>query len=393
MHRTIVLICLLAAVCAADLQAQILYQTGFESPPFTDGDLVAQDGWLSTNNPPTPGLGIIQSAFAETGSRSFRFDAAQAFSSTWYYRELNHTPDAGESPILQVRWSIYIDRTSDTPSALWGVDLHDSSLPVNKRIIAVGINAAGNVMAWNTNSLQDSGVTLPDHQWHHFRLDMDWRPAVMKANLIVNNQVVATGLNLTPSLILPVSDVAIWNLHAGGEDTSYFDNFSIGAFADADGDGAGDSDDLCPDTNVGDPIDAFGCSALDDDQDGVTNQFDLCPNTPICVTSVDIDGCPDLDSDNDGAPDGCDNCPGLVNPDQLDSDGDGIGNACDPCPLLAFGDLNADQSFNGADIQRFVEILAGDTPTAEEICAADFNGDLEIDLADLPLLVELLLES
>jgi hypothetical protein len=389
-HIRLTLIFSLIALASPLASAQVLYQTGFEAPTFVDTFLDGQDSWISTVATPIPNYGVIQNAFANTGLRSLHFDAASSLSSSWHYRPLNHTPNPISSPIVQIRWSVFVDASALAPSTLWGIDIYDSSLPVNKRILAAGIDAQGDVLGWDTTFLRDTGTTLAPNEWHDFRLDMNWRSGVNSARLIVDDQVVDIDLDFSSSLVLPISDVDILHIDGGGEDAAYFDDFSVAAYADADLDGVADPDDFCPATNPGETTDANGCTIVDDDNDGIGNQLDLCPGTPPCVTVVNASGCPTLDSDSDGAPDGCDNCPGLTEPDQTDTDGDGIGDACDPCPVLAEGDLNGDQAFNGGDIQRFSEIFLGDAPSQAEICAADFNEDTVIDFEDMPIFVNLL---
>lgn len=75
---------------------------------------------------------------------------------------------------------------------------------------------------------------------------------------------------------------------------------------DTDGDGVADSQDQCPGTPMGTPVDARGC-ALDSDGDGVADARDKCPGTPAGAT-VDDMGC-ESDSDRDGVADGRDQCP------------------------------------------------------------------------------------
>ena len=60
--------------------------------------------------------------------------------------------------------------------------------------------------------------------------------------------------------------------------------------ADSDGDGVPDSEDACPNTPAGAPVDATGCP-LDSDGDGVPDYKDQCPGTDSRL-KVDEVGCP-----------------------------------------------------------------------------------------------------
>ena len=84
------------------------------------------------------------------------------------------------------------------------------------------------------------------------------------------------------------------------------------AIPDDDNDGVENSQDSCPNTPLGEPVDANGCalSQLDTDADGVTDDLDQCPGTPAGAT-VDVNGCsPDqIDTDGDGTPDYLDSYP------------------------------------------------------------------------------------
>lgn len=114
-------------------------------------------------------------------------------------------------------------------------------------------------------------------------------------------------------------------------------SFSMGAgrSRDTDSDGVRDRDDFCPNTQVGENVDATGC-AVDTDKDGVADSADRCAATPAGVR-VDARGCA-RDSDRDGVADHVDSCANTPTGTAvdakgcaLDADGDGVANGADRC--------------------------------------------------------------
>ena len=112
---------------------------------------------------------------------------------------------------------------------------------------------------------------------------------------------------------------------------------------DSDNDGKMNIIDICPNTSFGEEADEYGCaeSQKDDDGDGIYNTLDECANTPSGDV-INFRGCTinvtGSDTDNDGVVDSADTCSntpnGIVvdergcditgdNPD-LDSDADGL---------------------------------------------------------------------
>jgi outer membrane protein OmpA-like peptidoglycan-associated protein len=83
-------------------------------------------------------------------------------------------------------------------------------------------------------------------------------------------------------------------------------------WADADGDGVSDRDDICP-YGLEDRdgfSDGDGCSEPDNDLDGVLDADDKCPFEAEDIDGIeDEDGCPETDDDGDGVADADDACP------------------------------------------------------------------------------------
>jgi len=384
---------ILLAVVTAAAQGQVVYQTGFEEPTFANGNLLSQDGWEATDDPATSGRAVVQSALAAGGLRSVRVDASVTIFTDWFWKDLGYAVPAEASPGIQVSWDMYL-ASGSAKSFGWGIDVYDDSLPVQRRVTAVIVNNQDRVLVWDETNFVDTGLVVTRDAWHNFKLNMNYAPGARTVIVTVDNVLAAADLGFSADTSDTIADVDLYNIDGGGADQAYYDNFSVAGVTDADGDGLPDIDDLCPSTAFGEPIDVDGCSIIDDDGDGVFNDHDLCPATPACATTVDAGGCP-ADLDDDLVPDGCDNCPSVANgpgeDDQADDDGDGIGNVCDACPTRKPADVSGDGFSDGGDVQRLVEVLLGDPPTAEELCAADLDLDLSVTLADVPTVVEALL--
>lgn len=380
---------LLLASIAIPASAQVLYQTGFENPPFVDGNLLGQDAWQSTNDPATPGRGIIQTVIAQSGQRAFRCDASVSTTADWFWRNLSYFVNPGATPIIQIEWDMYLDGGSPQKSAGWGIDVYDTSSPVPRRVTAVIVDATDMLKVWNGSTYHDTGVQIGRNNWHAFKVNMNYAVGARKVAVYLDGVRIADGQSFSSGTTNVIADVDLYHIDGGGDDAAYYDNLSISALADSDADGIPNADDQCPGTAPGAPVDGAGCSTLDDDGDGVANDLDQCPGTPSCANPVLPNGCP-VDSDEDGVVDGCDNCPNDANPGQEDADGDGFGDACDACPNSLRGDVNGDGTTNGLDLQRFVELVLGDTPVGEELCAADMNNDEQVTIADVSEFVTLL---
>ena len=78
--------------CAALLRrrwsssAGVIYQTGFENPPFTVGPLAGQDGWNVFSGGGTPNAVTVQTAVVFSGSQAVEVNTAQASGQTGPFR-------------------------------------------------------------------------------------------------------------------------------------------------------------------------------------------------------------------------------------------------------------------------------------------------------------------
>lgn len=361
--------------------AQVILQTGFESPTFSNGNLVGQDGWTSTDSPPTANRAVVQSIIVRTGAKAVTIDAAVSLGNTdWWWKDLAYNVQVATAPIIQIKWEMYI--TDQAPRSMgWGVDVYDNSVPTIRRVSVMFVNEMGKVVVLDGNALVDTGFNVTRNAWHAFKMNLNYG-AARKANFFVDNVPVTTNRGLAPGITNTVADADLYNLAGSGIDRAHFDDFSLAALADADGDGYPDIEDNCDLTTFGEPVDANGCSTLDSDNDGVLNDQDLCPATPTCAP-VNGSGCP-TDTDGDGFFNGCDNCPTTPNNPQTDTDGDGLGDACDPCPSRRLGDVNGDTKVDARDVQRFADIARGAASSADERCAGDFTADSLLTTADVP---------
>ncbi len=171
---------------------------------------------------------------------------------------------------------------------------------------------------------------------------------------------------------------------------------------DSDGDGFGDSCDLCQgfDDNIDSDADGVPdgcdmCAGYDDyadaDEDTVPDGCDVCPgHDDLLDSDGDLladgcDNCPDhanaeqLDYDQDGVGDLCDNCPGDSNPDQADSDSDGTGDVCE----YICGDCNADGAVNVSDAVGIINyVFVSGSPEPDPMESGDVNCDDNVDVSD-----------
>ncbi|MBD3868782.1 MAG: thrombospondin type 3 repeat-containing protein [Acidobacteria bacterium] len=131
------------------------------------------------------------------------------------------------------------------------------------------------------------------------------------------------------------------NLHSMVSLTWGMGKQRTGTRGDRDGDGIPRTQDRCPETVAGWPVDGTGC-ALDSDGDDVPDGRDACPDSHP-RTDSDEDGCA-VDTDGDNVADGLDTCPDTpagalvgLRGCPLDTDRDGVYDGIDLCPGTAAG--------------------------------------------------------
>lgn len=117
----------------------------------------------------------------------------------------------------------------------------------------------------------------------------------------------------------------------------------------------------------------LACVDGDDDCDGVPNEYDICEGSDDNV-----------DTDGDGVPDGCDLCPETPPEGEADEYGCSENQEVPVNPETCEGDVNGDGNVNIYDL---LLLLANWGPCDGSPCQGDLNGDGVVDLDDLEILI------
>jgi hypothetical protein len=95
------------AMSLAGLQAQLLYETSFENPPFTPGNIAGQDGWqeyhLGVAN-----RGQISTERALSGTQSLKITPVNGGANSWWWKTVPHDTRVSPNKIIDIRWDMYL---------------------------------------------------------------------------------------------------------------------------------------------------------------------------------------------------------------------------------------------------------------------------------------------
>lgn len=278
---------------ATSAGALAVYQTGFEAPAYSIGQLVPQQGWTADG---PPAAATVQNGIVKTGAQAAKINGASITSvgSNWYFDSVNYTIPVATLPILIVEWDMYV--SSSSLPASYGIDVYmeDEAPAFLRRAAAVTVDRFNTVRVWDGYQAFGAGAliatfaTVTRDAWHHYRMVMDY--GVGEWELYIDGGLVQSGLGISPSSTLLLLDADLWTVSptGGANDAAYYDNFSIENLA------------AIP-----------SCVAGDTNCDTVHNAADIPSFVNLLL---------------------------------------GTGAACDACS----GDLNGDMAVNGLDIPLFV---------------------------------------
>jgi|GEM_PF-1731744 len=273
--------------------ATSIYETGFEAPIFTVGNLVAQDGWATDGGGTN---GTVQSALVNSGNQAVQIDGNGLMNSTWWFRDVSYTIPVATMPIIQIDWAMNVQTGSVQSS--WGIDVYvEDEFPVFlKRASAMYVDDLNNIQVWDgtenagAGGFTDSNFDATRNAWHTYRIDLNY--ATETADFYYDGVLIANDLAITLSPFNVLLDADLYNFKLGGgaNDSAYFDDYRIQSLSDS------------------------VCAAADADCSGNTNISDIASFVNILM-----------------------------------------GNAT-PCSACA-GDMNNDGNVDGRDVQAFVNAL------------------------------------
>jgi hypothetical protein len=178
---------LLGCAVVAPTQAAIVYQTGFESPTFSTGDLVGQDGWdrADTDGPPAPNVPItVQTGTVAGGTQAVQIlnNAGISDESTFAFHTFSpFNPVTAGTPLITVAWDMRVN-SGGTTTHDWGLQVYDQNVNM---VASGGMGLAGNgqttaVVETGTSTSQDfidltpvgSGPSL--NAFHSYLLTLDY---------------------------------------------------------------------------------------------------------------------------------------------------------------------------------------------------------------------------
>jgi uncharacterized repeat protein (TIGR01451 family) len=208
--RYLLVLCLLAPA----LTAGVVYQTGFEAPAFSAGQVAGQDGW---NLIGTASSAVIQAAAVASGLRAVAVTPATA-----------NFGGAGRSlsySATNQRLTISIDAylSASGTASYWTV------ITANLNVTGgpgININNRSGEIDFYCQGDHDTGVFITRGTWNHFEIDINFVDRT--ASAFYNGRRLLQDFSI-PSTATSLASVAFYSQRGGyaGTDTAYFDNLTV----------------------------------------------------------------------------------------------------------------------------------------------------------------------
>ncbi len=259
----------------ACLQAQVLYQTGFENPPFAPGNIAGQDGW-NEYHISVPNLGQISTERAFSGVQSLKITPVSGGANSWWWKPINHDTSASPNKIIVIRWDMYL--TTSARQGQYGIDNYSGNI---ERVCALAVYPSNEVVLVRyvngvTEQLYQTGVFVQRDRWNRYRLVINYNTGNFQA--FVNGQLVGDGrISNRANAVFGDADVWHFNFGSNSNDAAFYDNLSIAAVAQSEQEGDVDGNGCVDDSDLLAVLFAFGSSdpATDLNDDGIVDDADV----------------------------------------------------------------------------------------------------------------------
>ena len=205
----------------ARVHADVIYQTGFENPPFSVGALAGQDGWSVFSGGGTPGAVTVQTAVVNSGSQAVEVNTAMASGQTGPYR-IDQSP--ASDTIVTMQADVLL--TSNSAETAWQF----AGITPSSQFMG-GFNALpnGQLQIITAGFPVTTASVITRDTWSQW--DVVYNFTTQTFNILINNTLVASNEPfLTPSSAFGEGLFDTFNNSQGGpqgDDIGYLDNYSI----------------------------------------------------------------------------------------------------------------------------------------------------------------------
>ena len=211
------LICAIHLIASGQARAGVVYQTGFENPPFTLGPINGQDSWNVFSGGGTNNVPVIQNAVKFAGSQAVEIDAALASGQTGPWRF-----DASSPSDMIVQMQAEVMLTSSSTQTAWQF----AGLTGSLGTFYGGFNPLPDgTLQIITAGFPITGPVITRDVWQQWGVVYNF--STQTFDVLINNAVVASNEPfLNPSSAFGTGIFDTFNA-VGGNDKGYLDNYSI----------------------------------------------------------------------------------------------------------------------------------------------------------------------
>lgn len=216
-----------ALAIAGAAQAGTLINTGFESPDYTLGNLVGQNGWdaVSLFDDHTV-TARVQSSVVKTGTQAVSLTGTGEGSASFAYNMTPYIPATDK--IVTIAFDMNWGESGFSRSFVYGLQAYDTDLNLAGSVGVTQLFGFYNAAIFDEEGtpVPIPGATILPGEWHHFKLVLDYESQTYHAS--VDGFLSATipfqteGLTNYGEADL-YRDAGLGNAN----DTGYFDNLSI----------------------------------------------------------------------------------------------------------------------------------------------------------------------